>query len=98
MLGSLVSQALNGGVNLDIEVFNKQLDQVQQELEKVAEGLCKGFSFGGTNTCKGLPIPFNRALFAPGDYHILGCIKLPIPPLDKGLPIFHFPGTLTTPV
>jgi hypothetical protein len=93
ILGNLVSQALNGGVNLDVELFSKQLDTVQQNLEKVAEGLCRGFTFGSSNPCKGLPVPFNRALLAPGDYHILGCI--PLPPLTetigKGVPIFAFP-------
>jgi hypothetical protein len=97
-LQDLLGQAFDGGVNIDLNLFDNELGQVQQELEKVAEGLCRGFSFGGANACEGLPVPFNQAFLAPGDYHILGCIKLPLVPLNKGLPVFHFPGTLTTPV
>ncbi|MDR0283204.1 MAG: hypothetical protein LBI53_08220 [Candidatus Peribacteria bacterium] len=56
-------------------------------------GLCKGVSFGGNNTCPGLPIPFNQAFLAPGAYHLFGCI--PLPPvtetLGKGIPILSFP-------
>jgi len=63
-------EGFNGGINLDIDIFGKELDAVQQELEKIAEGLCKGFTFGGSNTCKGLPVPFNQAFLAPGDYHL----------------------------
>ncbi|MDO4713772.1 MAG: hypothetical protein Q4B28_03885 [bacterium] len=63
---------------------------------------CNGFSFGaggGKANCQGLPIPFNQAFLAPGNYHIMGCI--PLEPLTRtlgrGLPVFHFPGTLHTP-
>jgi hypothetical protein len=90
----LLSQAFNGGLNLDLGFFDKQLDQLQQGLDQVAGALCKGFSFGGNNTCKGLPIPFNQAFLAPGEYHLFGCI--PLTPLTesigKGIPILSFPG------
>ncbi|MDR2191137.1 MAG: hypothetical protein LBP53_08490 [Candidatus Peribacteria bacterium] len=56
---------------MDINIFDEELGKVQQELEKVAAGLCNGFTFGGSNTCKGLPVPFNQAFLAPGAYHIL---------------------------
>jgi hypothetical protein len=82
-LQDLLGQAFDGGVNIDLNLFDNELGKAQQELEKVAEGLCRGFSFGGANACEGLPVPFNQAFLAPGDYHILGCIKLPLVPLNK---------------
>lgn len=97
-LKELLKEGINGGINLDLDLFGDELDTVQQELDKLAEGLCNGFTFGGSNTCKGLPVPFNQAFLAPGDYHLFGCIKLPLVPLNKGLPVFHFPGTLVTPI
>jgi hypothetical protein len=55
-----------------LSIFDEELSKVQQNLEEVAAGLCKGFNFGGSKTaCKGLPVPFNQAFLAPGDYHIL---------------------------
>jgi hypothetical protein len=93
----LLKEGFNGGFNLDIELFSKEMDAVQQTLDKVSEGLCNGFTFGGDNTCKGLPVPFNQAFLAPGDYHLMGCIKLPLVPLNKGLPAFSIPQGRQTP-
>ncbi len=88
--------------NLNFEFFGKEIDDITQNLQNIADTTCNGFSFGlGSNlkSCKGLPVPFNQAFLAPGNYHLMGCI--PLEPLTKslgkGLPIFHFPGTLTTP-
>lgn len=39
-------------------------------------------------------MPFNMAFLSPGMFNVMGCQLAP----DPGLPIFHFPGTLPTPV
>ncbi len=85
-----------------VEFFSKQVDQIEKVVQDIADGSCKGFSFWLPNVkaCDGLPIPFNQAFLVPGKYHLMGCI--PLEPLTrtlgKGLPVFHFPGTLPTPV
>jgi hypothetical protein len=94
-LKDILEQGLNGGVNINLSLFDNEINTIQQDLDKLAEGLCNGFSFGGSNNCQGLPVPFNQAILAPGDYHLFGCYKLPLSPLDGGLPVFHFPGSLT---
>lgn len=92
----------NWFLNLNFEFFGKEIDDITKNLQNIADTTCKGFSFGlesNLKSCKGLPVPFNQAFLAPGNYHLMGCI--PLEPLTKslgkGLPIFHFPGTLTTP-
>lgn len=85
-----------------IEFFSKQVSEIEKVVQDIADASCKGFSFGLPNlkACDGLPVPFNQAFLAPGKYHLMGCI--PLEPLTqtlgKGLPVFHFPGTLPTPV
>jgi hypothetical protein len=56
--------------NINISLFDEQIDKIQQDRDKLQDGLCNGFSFGGSNNCKGLPVPFNQAILAPGDYHL----------------------------
>lgn len=99
---STLQNGENWFLNLDFDFFGKEIDDITQNLQNIADTTCNGFSFGlGSNlkSCKGLPVPFNQAFLAPGNYHLMGCI--PLEPLTKslgkGLPIFHFPGTLTTP-
>ncbi len=91
VIDGLVGAALHTDINKLSNNINKSLDM-----------LCQGVSFGakGGRACKGLPVPFNQAFLAPWNYHVMWCV--PIPPLTrtlwKGLPVFHFPGTLPTPV
>lgn len=104
-LDEIWSDVKNGGnLNLgNIKVFdklNQKLEKTEQQISELANMACNGFSFGDkTQSCKGLPVPFNQAFLAPGNYHIMGCI--PLEPLTKtlgkGVPVFHFPGTLYTP-
>lgn len=88
-------------LGIDIDKIEGQLDNIQSQLTDIANKACHGFSFWEKGkSCKGLPIPFNQAFLGPGKYHIMWCI--PLTPLTqtlgKGLPVFHFPGTLQTPV
>ena len=91
VIDGLVGAALHTDINKLSDNINKSLDM-----------LCQGVSFGakGKKACKWLPVPFNQAFLAPWNYHVMWCV--PIPPLTrtlwKGLPVFHFPGTLPTPV
>lgn len=85
-----------------ISIQSTELDQYIEEnimgkLEEIAKGTCEWYTFWGKNNCKGLPVPFNQAFLAPGDYHLFWCIKLPIKPLDGWLPVFHYPGTVYLP-
>lgn len=87
-------------LNLEDLIWDK-LDEVENKISDLASKACNGFSlWSKKQSCKGLPVPFNQAFLAPGNYHIMWCI--PMEPLTqtlgKGLPIFHFPGTLTTPL
>ena len=83
-------------------VLHTDIDKLSKDINKWLDMLCQGVSFGakGKKACKGLPVPFNQAFLAPWDYHVMWCV--PIPPLTRtlwrGLPVFHFPGTLPTPV
>ena len=88
-------------LGIDSEKLEGNLDNIQSQITDIADKACKGFTFWDkNNSCKGLPIPFNQAFLGPGKYHIMWCI--PLEPLTqtlgKGLPVFHFPGTLPTPV
>ena len=90
-------------VDLDItKVMWVDLKKMEKDLQKFATSLCHWFTFWtkwGTKTCEWLPVPFNQAFLAPGNYHIMWCI--PLEPLTQtlgnGLPMFHFPWTLYTP-
>ena len=90
VIDGLVGAALHTDINKLSDNINKSLDM-----------LCQGVSFGakGKKACKGLPVPFNQAFLAPWNYHVMWCV--PIPPLTRtlwrGLPVFHFPGTLRVP-
>lgn len=87
-------------LNLE-DLIWEELNKIEKEISDLASKTCKGFSLGSkTKNCRWLPVPFNQAFLAPGNYHIMGC--LPIEPLTqtlwKGIPVFHFPGTLHTPI
>ena len=83
-------------------LLSTDINKLSENINKGLDMLCQWVSFGlkGKKSCKGLPVPFNQAFLAPWDYHVMWCI--PIPPLTrtlgKGIPVFHFPGTLPTPV
>ena len=88
--------------NINVELFDEELTNIEHTIQDAADKMCNGFSlsFSNLKSCEGLPVPFNQAFLAPGNYHLMGCI--PLEPLTrtlgKGLPVFHFPGTLYTPV
>lgn len=89
-------QTNNGRIsaNININLFQKQGNDLAEKLDTAAKSLCNGFSLGGKGSCKGLPIPFNNAFLAPGPMNIMGCPVFQF----QWLPVFHFPGTLPTPV
>jgi|GEM_PF-850361 len=82
--------------------------KVAKKIDENLDGLCQGFSLG-EGGCQGVPVPFNQAFLAPGEYHIFGCVpKLPNPlyvpfkllnqTLGKGLPIIAFPTSAPVPI
>jgi hypothetical protein len=76
--------------NLNASI-DTSLPGVEQKIDSVLKWLCNGFGgWAGGN----LPVPFNVAFLAPGTINVMWCKVAN----DKWLPVFHFPGTLTTPV
>lgn len=95
-------------INLNMNGIDKVLAGVSSKLDSVLQGLCQWFSVG-KNWCWGIPIPFNQAFLAPGDYHIFWCVPGPTSPLYpvfktinstlwKGIPIVSFPTNSIVPI
>ena len=91
--------------NIDIDITKimwVDLKKMENNIQQFANSLCHWFQFWTewwSKTCEWLPVPFNQAFFAPGNYHIMWCI--PLEPLTQTLwkwfPLFDFPWTLPTP-
>jgi len=94
MLADWWLEALNLDFNIDLNLFEKQTDIIENVVDDIMKWMCNWFSFWWSNNCKWLPVPFNQAFLAPGQYHIFGCRNLPVSPLDWWLPVFFFPGTI----
>lgn len=88
----------NNNDSLTLDIGWEAWEKISQFIDDATQWLCHGFSdlfgVGKKHGCKWLPVPFNMAFLAPGIYNIMGCRLMQ----DKWLPIFHFPGTLQTPV
>ena len=82
---------------VDLSVFDEQTEAIENTIDTITQWMCNWFSFGWSNNCQWLPVPFNQAFLAPGKYHLFGCYNLPLGTLENWLTIFHFPGTITTP-
>lgn len=92
-------------ISMSMEMMNGMSDKISSKIDSVLGSLCNGFKLsslwiGGEWNC-GLPIPFNQALLAPGDYHLFGCLKKPLLPLTntigKGIPALTIPGNWPSP-
>lgn len=101
LLNSLVSQ---GGIslNLDTSFIDKATAKVSKKLDTALQWLCQWFKLGKW-WCQWIPVPFNQAFLAPGDYHIFWCVpQLPNPlytvfrtlntTIGKGMPLLNIPG------
>lgn len=106
ILSSLVSE---WGISTNINIVSDYIDgataKVSKKLDTALKWLCQWFTIGDSNgsSCKWVPVPFNQAFFAPGDYQIFGCVpKLPNPlypifktlnkTIGKGMPLLNIPG------
>ena len=96
-IGEWWLESFNTSLNIDLSLFEEQADAIENVIDDITKWMCNWFSFGWSNNCKWLPVPFNQAFLAPGKYHLFGCWDLPLWPLEWGLPVFFFPGTLPTP-
>ncbi|MCF7835358.1 VCBS repeat-containing protein, partial [Candidatus Gracilibacteria bacterium] len=98
-VNELLGQMTNGGANINLGFLDDMTAGINEKIDEALNGLCKGFKLGGDG-CGGLPIPFNQAFLAPGQYHLFGCYNLaPVNTLlGGGVPMLFFPGTLQTPV
>jgi hypothetical protein len=92
-------------LNIASNLIDGATANVSQKLDEVLKWLCQGFELG-KGGCQGIPVPFNQAFLAPGQYHLFWCVpKLPNPlyipfkllnqTLGKGLPILSFPTNAT---
>ena len=86
-------EALNIWLNIDLNIFEKQTEAIENIVDDITKGMCDGFSFGWSSNCEWLPVPYNQAFFAPWKYHLFWCWDLPLWKLEKWLPVFFFPGT-----
>lgn len=107
LLSSLVSQE---GISLDLNMnfIDDATAGVSKKLDTALQGLCQWFILGEW-WCQGVPVPFNQAFLAPGDYHIFWCVpQIPNPlypvfrtlntTIGKGMPVLNIPGNRPSPV
>lgn len=84
----------NGRVefNLNLWLANQTINNAENILDEALQWLCRWFSLN-QKSCGWLPLPFNMAFLAPGNFNVMGCHIAK----DPWLPIFHFPGTIFIP-
>ena len=100
------------GISQNINILNNYIDgataNVSKKLDAALQWLCQWFTLGKW-WCQWVPVPFNQAFLAPGDYHIFWCVpQLPNPlysvfrtintTIGKGMPVLNIPATLQTPL
>ena len=90
-------EALNLNLDIDLNIFERQTEIIEDVVDDITKWMCNWFSFGWESNCKWLPVPFNQAFLAPGKYHLFGCWELPMWPLEWWIPSFFYPWTLPTP-
>ena len=112
IISSLLSE---GGIQGNIDLLNNTIDgataNVSKKLDTALQWLCQWFTLwaGGWEWCQWVPVPFNQAFLAPGDYHIFWCVpQLPNPlypifrtlntTIGKGMPLLNIPGNRPTPI
>lgn len=68
MINTIVSPG-GGSLNVNMNFIDSATANVSKKIDTALQGLCQGFKIG-KNGCQGVPVPFNQAFLAPGDYHI----------------------------
>ncbi len=106
--GNLLSSMIDeGGSSININFIDNATAKVSKKIDSTLEGMCQGFTVGG-KWCQWVPVPFNQAFLAPGEYHVFGCVpKLPNPlypvfktlnsTIGKGMPLLNIPGNRPSP-
>ena len=90
-------------ININSNFIDSATSKVSKKLDTALQWLCQGFKLG-KGGCQWLPVPFNQAFLAPGEYQVFWCVpKLPNPlyipfkllnqTLGKWLPIISFPAS-----
>ena len=87
-------ESMGATFNIDLNILEEQAGEIANVVDDITKWMCNWFSFGWSNNCKWLPVPFNQAFLAPGKYHIFGCRNLPVGSLEWWIPTFFFPGTM----
>jgi hypothetical protein len=62
--------AMNVWLDINLSIFERQTEQIENVVDEITKGMCEWFTFGWSNNCEWLPVPFNQAFFAPGKYHL----------------------------
>jgi len=81
-----------GNITLD-NILWSSIDDLEWKMDNVMNWLCGWFDM--TNSCSGLPVPFNLDFLSPWNFNIFGCT---IKPKFNWVPVFFFPWTIWTPV
>ncbi len=112
VLSGIFERATNqwGWINVSTNFIDTATAKVSKKIDETLEGMCKGFTLGKWDSagCNGIPVPFNQAFLAPGNYHIFGCVpqapnplyvpfKLLNQTLGKGIPVLAFPTNSIVP-
>ncbi len=97
-------------VNIDTSFIDKATTKVSKKIDTTLQWLCQWFTLGKwwSASCSWVPVPFNQAFLAPGDYQVFGCVPKapnPLAPLfqtlnktiGKGLPVLTIPGKYPSP-
>ena len=87
-------EAFNTDLLINLSVFEEQTDALEDIIDDITQWMCNWFSFWWSSNCKWLPVPFNQAFLAPWNYHLFGCRKLQVGPLEWWVPMFFFPWTM----
>lgn len=93
--------------NLNMNFIDQATAGVSKKLDEGLKWLCEGFKLS-KQWCQWIPVPFNQAFLAPGQYHVFGCIPK-FPPIGtifqainntigKWFPILSFPTNSTIPI
>ena len=91
-------------LNITSNLIDSSTAKVSEKLDEALKWLCQWFELG-KGGCQGVPVPFNQAFLAPGNYHLFWCVpKLPNPlyipfktlneTLGKWLPVLSFPTAM----
>jgi len=110
---NIISSILQPGwlsLNINSNFIDSATAEVSKKLDTALQWLCQWFKLWEwwTAGCSWVPVPFNQAFLAPGDYHVFWCVPKATSPLypifetinsslGKGMPLLNIPGNYPIP-